>query len=294
MKKLLFLFFFLIPYLSFAQEVLVTGKVLSKSDDDYIAGVNIIEKGTNNGTVSDGNGLFNIKVKDSRSILVFSFVGMKTKEIQLKDNNNLIVEMDYDEGKELFDDQYISGFVKSGLLNNPIGVGIEFSFPRYFNTVPGTLNTKFEYQSNLKNNSFKVAAIEYIGFYSFYKGSLSASSNYKNLKFNDIIAKTISLELELKYNYHVTYITGYSNLKLNKFNKSSGIVLGLKKDWAGLLKMQLKAKTAIFKNNIEIEAKINRHFKRLYTFVDYSSLSKFNEISIGFGLNSYYFFPERF
>src|SRR6267143_2102472 len=58
----------------------VTGKVLSADDKTSIPGVNIVEKGTSNGTVTDAEGNFRIVVSNN-STLVFSFVGYATQEI---------------------------------------------------------------------------------------------------------------------------------------------------------------------------------------------------------------------
>ncbi|ANH83994.1 hypothetical protein A8C56_15720 [Niabella ginsenosidivorans] len=49
-----------------------------------IAGVNIVEKGTTNGTVSDNSGNFTIRVKDEEAVLVFSSVGYVTREVAVK------------------------------------------------------------------------------------------------------------------------------------------------------------------------------------------------------------------
>jgi len=64
----------------FAQQAL-SGKVTSSDDGTSVPGVNVLEKGTTNGTVSDGDGNFKMEVGQN-AILVFSFVGYKTQEIQ--------------------------------------------------------------------------------------------------------------------------------------------------------------------------------------------------------------------
>ncbi|WP_218127672.1 SusC/RagA family TonB-linked outer membrane protein [Niabella drilacis] len=46
-----------------------------------LMGVNIVEKGTTNGTVTRGDGSFSIKVKDAQSVLVLSIVGYTTREL---------------------------------------------------------------------------------------------------------------------------------------------------------------------------------------------------------------------
>lgn len=62
-----------------AQQV-VSGKVLAADDGSPLPGVNILEKGTSNGTVTDGDGNYRITV-GSGGTLVFSFVGYVTQEV---------------------------------------------------------------------------------------------------------------------------------------------------------------------------------------------------------------------
>lgn len=63
----------------------VTGKVTSGEDGAALPGVSILEKGTSNGTVTDVEGNYSISTGDN-AILVFSFVGFATQEIQLAGN----------------------------------------------------------------------------------------------------------------------------------------------------------------------------------------------------------------
>jgi len=85
MKKrlLLFLLIFLFTGLLKAQEVLVTGNIITANTDESLPGVNIIEKNTENGTVSDVDGNYSITVTDQNSVLAFSFIGYLTEEIQV-------------------------------------------------------------------------------------------------------------------------------------------------------------------------------------------------------------------
>ena len=62
------------------QQRQVTGKI-SSSDGNAMAGVNIIEKSTTNGVISDANGNYTITVASENSILNFSFIGYTTEEV---------------------------------------------------------------------------------------------------------------------------------------------------------------------------------------------------------------------
>lgn len=46
-----------------------------------LPGVNVVEKGTTNGTTTDVDGRFSLQVDNERSVLVFSFIGYVTREV---------------------------------------------------------------------------------------------------------------------------------------------------------------------------------------------------------------------
>lgn len=60
-----------------------------------IPGVSVQEKGTSNGTATDGDGRFNIRVAGASSILVFSSVGFVTREVAAG-NGNLTIRLSQD------------------------------------------------------------------------------------------------------------------------------------------------------------------------------------------------------
>ncbi|GGW50543.1 SusC/RagA family TonB-linked outer membrane protein [Arenibacter certesii] len=98
MKKMYFLLlgmcFGAFSFLS-AQTLTVSGTV-TDANSVPIFGVNILEKNTNNGVVSDFDGNYTIIVNDPNGSLVFSYLGMKTVELKLEGRNqlNLIMEED--------------------------------------------------------------------------------------------------------------------------------------------------------------------------------------------------------
>ena len=80
---------------SFAQNV--TGLVTDASGTP-IAGVNVVEKGTTNGVVTDFDGKYSIAV-DGNAILVFSYVGSNTQEIAV--NNRTTINVTLEDGVSL-------------------------------------------------------------------------------------------------------------------------------------------------------------------------------------------------
>ena len=73
------LFIVLLVQISFAQERVITG-VVSDNSGLPIPGVNILVKGTKQGTQTDFDGKFSIKATPTQT-LIFNFVGMKSQEI---------------------------------------------------------------------------------------------------------------------------------------------------------------------------------------------------------------------
>jgi TonB-linked SusC/RagA family outer membrane protein len=70
------------------QQVLVSGKV-TDAEGDPLPGVNIIEKTTTNGTVTDVNGNYSITVTSPASVLVFSYVGYLSEEMQIGNKSEI-------------------------------------------------------------------------------------------------------------------------------------------------------------------------------------------------------------
>lgn len=79
---------------SFAQQS-VSGKVTGADDGSGIPGVNVLEKGTSNGSVTDSDGNFKMSVKPNAK-LVFSFIGYATQEIEVGSQSSLNVTLQTD------------------------------------------------------------------------------------------------------------------------------------------------------------------------------------------------------
>ncbi len=64
-----------------AQELTISGKVLSGDDNTGLPGVSVAVKGTTRGTTTDANGEYRIGVPNNRAVLVFSAVGFTSQEV---------------------------------------------------------------------------------------------------------------------------------------------------------------------------------------------------------------------
>ncbi len=109
MNKKTLLFFLLLalmtPLAALAQSITVSGKVISSDDGYGLPGVTIQVKGTSTGTVTDINGNYSLKA-DSQDVLIFSFVGYKTKEIAIKGKNVINVTLETD--AQMLDDVVVT------------------------------------------------------------------------------------------------------------------------------------------------------------------------------------------
>jgi TonB-linked SusC/RagA family outer membrane protein len=97
MKKfLLFCFSFVFVLSAWAQERVITGRVTSQDDGSSLPGVNVVVKGTSTGSVTDADGKYSLSVPSSGGALVFSFIGLKTMEIEIGDRIVVDVQLGLD------------------------------------------------------------------------------------------------------------------------------------------------------------------------------------------------------
>ena len=90
--RLVFLVFILLTSISHGQDKNIEG-IVSDNSGVPLPGVTVILKGTNFGTSTDFDGNFNLTV-NTGEIIVFSYVGFKTKEVKIGNSNtyNIILE----------------------------------------------------------------------------------------------------------------------------------------------------------------------------------------------------------
>ena len=80
-------------FTGWAQERSVSGNIISLEDGTTIPGVNIVIKGTSNGTVTDFNCDYILNVPAEAEILVYSFIGLATQEIEIGNRSVIDVQM---------------------------------------------------------------------------------------------------------------------------------------------------------------------------------------------------------
>ena len=76
----------------------ISGTVVD-SDNIPLGGVNVLEKGTTNGTTTDFDGNYSIEIANSEAVIVVSYIGFATKEIVVGDQSQINITMEPDAAK---------------------------------------------------------------------------------------------------------------------------------------------------------------------------------------------------
>ncbi len=109
--------------LGFSQTKTITGTISDASG--FIPGVNIVAKGTTNGVVTDFDGNYQISNITSDAILVFSYLGYKTVEIVVGQQDTINVSMEED--AQALDEVVVVGYGtqrKSNVVGSVVSVEV--------------------------------------------------------------------------------------------------------------------------------------------------------------------------
>ena len=127
-NRILSLLFFFMAFISvqvYAQDIKVSGTVISGADNYPIIGANILVKGTTIGTITDVDGNFSFEAPQG-SILVISYIGYQAQEI--KASGNAPIKVVLSEDSEKLDEVVVIGYgsqKKSDMTGGIVAVGNE-------------------------------------------------------------------------------------------------------------------------------------------------------------------------
>ncbi|RIJ43034.1 hypothetical protein D1627_04150 [Pontibacter oryzae] len=286
----------LVSSLTAWSQVIITGKVISKIDETPIPLVTIVEKGKSNGTTADIDGNFSIKVADPNATLVFSFIGMVTKEYRLKGQRHIIVETKWGCHKDFFDSNEIKVYANSGLINTPLGGQVEVATP--YLLFGGVIKGSYSYQTNLDHNELQNGQIEFSHFISTCDFDMDFKWNYRQVNFdNNFDSKAYSFETD--YNFrNVKLIAGYTQLSFDRIEAVgtkalSGVLIGFGATLGQPLHPTVIGKVAWYKDKLEYQASVQGGYKRLLFFTKFYKLNSFNELSLGIGTTIGYRIKRR-
>lgn len=119
-RYIITMIFLLLANVLFAQQKEIKGTVTDGSDKSGLPGVTVVIKGSAaQGTVTDINGNYQMKVNDS-DIIVFSFIGMKSQEIPVKGKS--VINVSLVAASEQLEDVIVMGYTtrKKGTVSGAV------------------------------------------------------------------------------------------------------------------------------------------------------------------------------
>lgn len=134
-----------------AQGITIAGKVKSGEDDSPLPGVSVLVKGTANGVATDSEGRFTIEAPPD-AVLVFSFIGFRSQEVQVGGRSAIDVTMAVDETQ------------LSEVVVTALGVSREVKTLPYATQEVKSKDLNITNDVNLKNAlAGKVAGVQVVG-----------------------------------------------------------------------------------------------------------------------------------
>ncbi|MGL5272666.1 MAG: carboxypeptidase-like regulatory domain-containing protein, partial [Phocaeicola sp.] len=92
-KWSVWIFFLFLTQTINAQQNLIRGSVISKSDGEPIIGASILHKESSTGTITDFNGEFQLNVETGSSLVV-SYIGFKNQTVKASPSMRIVLEED--------------------------------------------------------------------------------------------------------------------------------------------------------------------------------------------------------
>ncbi|MCG8320264.1 MAG: SusC/RagA family TonB-linked outer membrane protein [Cytophagales bacterium] len=96
MKKVYPLVLFILVFTGLSAQNRTVGGTVQSETNEGLPGVNVLAKGTTNGTITDVNGNFKIEMAPDETVLVFSYVGYLTEELDVTLQSNVTVQLQPD------------------------------------------------------------------------------------------------------------------------------------------------------------------------------------------------------
>jgi TonB-linked SusC/RagA family outer membrane protein len=104
----IFLFFLMLGLSSFGQVRTISGTVSTSDTKETLPGASIVIKGTTTGTVTDMDGKYTLEITGGQAMLVVSFIGYETREIEA--GNMAVIDVFLDPKKETLDEVVVIGY----------------------------------------------------------------------------------------------------------------------------------------------------------------------------------------
>lgn len=83
--------------------------MVSKSDNEPLIGVSILQKGTTNGVVTDIDGNYELQIQGGEATLVFSYIGLQTQELKVNSRTG-VLNVAMEDDSHLMDDVVVVAY----------------------------------------------------------------------------------------------------------------------------------------------------------------------------------------
>ncbi|WP_018473503.1 SusC/RagA family TonB-linked outer membrane protein [Echinicola pacifica] len=132
-KHLLIFPLCLMAMVSYGQKITITGQVTSAADGQTLPIVNVLEKGSTNGTVTDMDGSYSIQVSGAQAVLVYSSIGYLAKEVPV--GNQTAINVTLEEDVKSLDEVVVIGYgsQKKSDLTGSVGTVSSEEINKYTN-----------------------------------------------------------------------------------------------------------------------------------------------------------------
>lgn len=263
-----------------------TGYVTEHRTNEPIYMANILIVGTNWGTVTNEDGYFELDIPDTASELQISFTGYVTQIFKIDKAKELNLILKVDCSICYFDNPEQRLFIKSGLVNMPLGIEFQSSIPIYLKSP--TLKAALGYQTNRNGNKRLNAKLMLDHVFVHCDFNYDIQSSYSSTQYNNqLSAQRIDLSTTLNYN-RTNPIIGFSRMDFDHSDKSftsAGAVLGFNHSFYALMVFDIDAITRIYPDLMEYEITLKGEYRSALIKLNYYQVSEFRELTLGFGIN---------
>ena len=218
-------------------QITISGIITSIEDGSGLPGVNVVEKGTTNITVSDIDGNYKITLSDTSSILTYAFVGLKTIEIKVgrKPIHDVQMEVDFTQLSDFpmgcyFPLRYTEIGYASGLKYTSIGFEVH-------NLTPNIWRINFQLESLITyrekgSNEYMDIIIRRYGLFNIKNFAFGITGEYRKFATTDSYFKEFVLTPNINfkgYRFSIGYAQQIQNIIDGQEKPIDGIYLGLSK-----------------------------------------------------------------
>ena len=225
-------FFLIFPVCVTYGQVTITGKVV-ETDNEVLPGATVLEKGTENFTFTDMEGNFTLEVTDSHAIIEFRYIGLKTKEVTIREKRDFLIQLKDDCYIDFFDEKQIGIGLSADPVHHSWGGFFQISHPVFRRAFIGKIN----YLSDFLDNHRLDASLGILHFLVDCDYNADMGLNYRDIKITETFRfKNYTVEGKLNFSrprifsQNTTLYAGFGLSDFHKqdidFSKQAGYMLG--------------------------------------------------------------------